>query len=69
MSPDKPLKVSISSDGETLTVTNNLIPRLTPSQSSGLGLNYIKEQYRERSPQGVEVTSTGERYTVKLPLL
>ena len=69
VSPDKPLKVSISSDGETLTVTNNLIPRLTPSQSSGLGLNYIKEQYRERSPQGVEVTSTGERYTVKLPLL
>lgn len=69
VSPDKPLLVSISSDGETLTVTNNRIPRLTPSQSSGLGLNYIREQYKARSDRGIEVSAEEDRYTVKLPLL
>ena len=69
VSPDKPLLVSISSDGQTLTVTNNIIPRLTPSQSSGLGLNYIREQYKARSDRGIEVSADGDNYTVKLPLL
>ncbi|MBR1927739.1 MAG: histidine kinase [Bacteroidales bacterium] len=69
VSPDRPLRVSITSNGQHITVTNNLIPRLTPSQSSGMGLNYIREQYNERSPGGVEVIQTGDEYTVKLPLL
>ena len=69
VSPENPLKVSIVSDGETLTVSNNLIPRITPSQSSGLGLNYIREQYDSRSPKGVQITKTEDNYTVKLPLL
>ena len=69
VSPENPLKVSIVSDGETLTVSNNLIPRITPSQSSGLGLNYIREQYDSRSPKGVQITRTEDNYTVKLPLL
>ena len=69
VSPDNPLKVDIFSDGETLTVTNNLIPRVSPSQSSGLGLNYIREQYNERSPKSVGIIRTDQNYTVKLPLL
>ncbi|MBR5660324.1 MAG: histidine kinase [Bacteroidales bacterium] len=69
VSPDNPLKVDIVSDGETLTVTNNLIPRVSPSQSSGLGLNYIQEQYNERSHISVEIIRTDRNYTVKLPLL
>lgn len=69
VNPDRPLKVLITSDGKTLTVTNNLIPRLTPSQSSGLGLNYIREQYKARSSGGIEVIQTEDEYTVKLPLL
>ena len=69
VSPDKPLVVTISSDGETLTVTNNIIPRLTPSQSSGLGLNYIREQYKARSDRGIEIAAREDEYIVKLPLL
>ena len=69
VAPENPLIVKILSDGETLTVTNNLIPRISPSQSSGLGLNYIREQYGERSPKGVQITKTEDYYTVKLPLL
>ena len=69
VSPENPLVVRIISDGETLTVTNNKIPRLTTSQSSGLGLNYIREQYRQRSDRGIEVIPDDDSYTVKLPLL
>ena len=69
VSPERPLDVRISSDGETLTVTNNLIPRISASQSSGLGLSYIREQYMARSGKGIEIVRTDNSYTVKLPLL
>ncbi len=69
VSPSRPLKVSIVSDGVMLTVTNNLIPKITEAQSSGLGLNYIRQQYKERSGKGIEITRANESYTVKLPLL
>ena len=69
VSPERPLNVSITSDGDNVTVTNNLIPRVTKSQSSGLGLNYIREQYKERSGKGIVIEQTDDTYTVKLPLL
>ena len=69
VSPAKPLNIRIQSDGETVTVTNNLIPKLTEAQSSGLGLNYIRQQYQERYGKGIEIIKTDDSYTVKLPLL
>lgn len=69
VSPSRPLNVSVTSDGMTVTVTNNLIPKFTEAQSSGLGLNYIRQQYKERSGKGIEIIRTDEFYTVKLPLL
>lgn len=69
VSPSRPLNVSVTSDGMTVTVTNNLIPKFTEAQSSGLGLNYIRQQYKERSGKGIEIIRTNESYTVKLPLL
>lgn len=69
VSPSRPLNVSVVSDGQTVTVTNNLIPKITEAQSSGLGLNYIRQQYKERSGKGIEIIRTDESYTVKLPLL
>ncbi len=69
VSPERPLNVSITSDGDSITVTNNLIPRMTRSQSSGLGLNYIREQYKERSGKTIVIEKTDDSYTVKLPML
>ena len=69
VSPAKPLNIRIQSDGETVTVTNNLIPKLTEAQSSGLGLNYIRQQYQQRYGKGIEIIKTDDSYTVKLPLL
>ncbi len=69
VSPSRPLNITVVSDTETLTVTNNRIPKITEAQSSGLGLNYIRQQYRARSGKGIEIIRTDDFYTVKLPLL
>ncbi len=69
VSADNPLRIRVFSDGNILTVTNNLIPKLTRPQSGGLGLNYIRQQYRERSGLGIEILRTEDSYTVKLPLM
>lgn len=69
VSPEVPLNIGISSDGRSITVTNNLIPRINAPQSGGLGLNYIRQQYNQRSDKGIEIINGPEAYTVKLPLL
>ncbi len=69
VTPGEPLGVEIYTDGESLTVVNNLIPRVTRSQSSGIGLNYIRQQYEERSGKEIEIVRTDTTYKVKLPLL
>lgn len=66
---EQPLHISIISDGEKISVTNNLIPKLSPVQSTGLGLNYIKQQYSDRGHDNVTVTQTDTQYIVTLPLL
>jgi len=69
VSYENPLHISIISDGEKITVTNNLIPKLSPVQSTGLGLNYIKQQYRDRGHDAVCISKTDKEYIVSLPLL
>jgi two-component system, LytTR family, sensor kinase len=66
---EKPLKIRVFSDGSILTVTNNLIPKINEAPSSGLGLNYIRQQYKERAGRGIEIARTDGSYTVKLPLI
>lgn len=66
---DNPLVIRIISDGKCLTVSNNVIPRLSPSNSTGLGQKYIIEQYGDLSDRAVVILSDGHRYSVTLPLL
>lgn len=69
VSADRPLIIRISSDGNTVTVTNNLIPKLTARASTGIGLKYISRNYQDRCGHEVSATMTGTDYTVALPLL
>lgn len=65
---DAPLVVDIVCDEEKVTVTNNINPKMTHIESIGLGLTYIKKQYLEFSGKPVEITNTGEKYIVSLPM-
>jgi|LSQX01.3.fsa_nt_gb hypothetical protein len=66
---ERPLTIRIHSDGDVLTVSNSLIPRVTKSPSSGLGLKYIRQQYLDRSGRAISIRQTETEYIVQLPLL
>lgn len=67
--PDHPLRVRISADADSVTVTNNRIPKLRRTASTGLGLQYIRQQYRDLSGKSITVLEDEHNYTVTLPLL
>lgn len=66
---DKPLNVDIFSDGGTITVRNNIQPRYSRTKSNGIGLHYIKEQYKNHCGKDISISHTPEYFTVKLPLI
>lgn len=69
VSPERPLEVEIRAREETLTVTNNLQPRLSAQASTGMGLRNIRQQYLDISGRPIEVIRTKNQFIVKLPLL
>ena len=66
---NNPLRISISTDGKNITVVNNLIPRLSPVESTGHGLEYIKQSYKERCGMEIYITQTDCEYKVSIPLI
>ena len=66
---NRPLHIDIHSDTIDITVSNNLIPRFSKSKSTGLGLHYIKEQYKMHSDRDIQILSSKESFTVKIPIL
>lgn len=63
------LTVKITSDGENLTVSNNICLKMTPASSTGVGHKYIKSEYMRWSGKPVTAINNGEEYIFKLPLL
>lgn len=66
---DNPLRISIRAASLQVTVTNNRIPRLSRVASTGLGLQYIRQQYQDISGRSITVREDEHTYTVILPLL
>lgn len=66
---DRPLEITISSDGVSVTVSNVLIPKMTAVQSTGVGQKYLNEEYLRRTGRPVVAYGTGHEYVISLPLL
>ena len=66
---DQPLTIRIEARGGTVTVTNTLAPKITRSVSTGVGLNYVRQQYADLSGREIEIVKTDSEYRVTLPLL
>jgi len=65
-----PLVIRIAAkDSGHIVVSNNLCPKLTPVNSTGKGLKYIRQQFKDISGQDIEVSKTKTDYSVTLPLL
>ena len=63
------IEVSASSSEKWLRVSNNLCPKLSPVNSTGKGLKYIKQQFLDISGKDILIEQDEMNYTVTLPLL
>lgn len=70
VSPEEPLRITICAEGPNLVVENNLQPRLSRrSDSTGLGLQNITQQYLDIAGRKPSIEKTARTFRVKLPLL
>lgn len=69
VSKDNPLVINIEVENNSVRVSNNLIPKVTRSDSTGLGQKYISQQYMDLSGKEIEIESGNGKYCVTLPLL
>lgn len=69
ISPEKPLVVTVSTDGKSITMRNSLIPKVSTRPSTGIGLQYIRNQYRDLADAEITVTQTADSFAVTVPIL
>lgn len=69
VSAENPLVIKIKSKDEYVSVSNNIIPKVTQVQSTGLGQKYIRRQYLDLSGKAIGIERTETEYKVTLPLL
>lgn len=69
VSPEHPLVVTIRIEEDLLIVSNNLQPRLSKQNSTGMGLKNICQQYADLDSRPVEIIQTESEFIVQLPLL
>jgi hypothetical protein len=69
VSADNPLVIKIKIAEGIVRVSNNIIPKVTRSESTGLGQKYISQQYMDISGKAVEISDENGEYCVTLPLL
>ena len=69
VSPDNPLTVRVEIKDDNVRVSNNLVPKMTKSPSTGLGQKYIRQLYVDLSGKNIEIEQTDTEYCVTLPLL
>ena len=69
VSKDNPLIISIQAAGDSIMVSNNIIPKMTKSPSTGLGQKYIRQMYLDLTGKHIEIIETEQKYSVTLPLI
>lgn len=66
---ENPLVIDIFTEEDMVVVRNNFQPRINPPQSTGLGLNNIRKQYRDIARKEIVILQSESDFIVKLPLL
>lgn len=67
--PDNPLEVKVFTKDDTIVVENNLVPKMSSGTSTGVGLNYIRQEYKDLAGAEPEIGKGGKVFRVVLPLL
>ncbi len=69
VSADKPLHIHIFAENGSLVVNNNLQMKKQISESTGIGLDNIRNRYKLLGDKEVRVTETATNFTVSIPLI
>ena len=64
-----PLTIRIQIKDDMIHVTNNIVPKITRVESTGLGQKYLRQQYMDLSGKTIDIQNDGKTYSVTLPLL
>ena len=64
-----PLEIILKNDKESLIVVNNLNIREDIENSTELGLDNLKERFKQFTPNPVLIKKTASKFTVSLPIL
>ena len=65
----KPLTIDVYAHNGTLVVSNNLQKKNQVFESTGIGLDNIRNRYKLLSDKVVEVTESNNNFTVSIPLI
>lgn len=69
VSSEMPLRVSITTESNLLVVRNNLQPRTHGQPSTHLGLESIRQQYRDVANHDIVIEKSESEFIVKLPIV
>ena len=70
VSHETPLDIHVNaSEPNSLIITNNLNPKMKPEPSTGIGLDNIVNRFQILAGEEVNVSSSGEDFIVKIPLI
>ena len=69
VSSDKPLKIEVFAQNGRLLVSNNLQKKNQVNESTGIGLDNIRNRYKLLGNGQVEVMENGSDFTVSIPLI
>ncbi len=69
VSAEKPLQINVFAENGSLVVSNNLQMKNQINESTGIGLDNIRNRYKMLSDKLVKVTSNATNFTVSIPLI
>jgi two-component system LytT family sensor kinase len=69
VSSDKPLVIDVFAANGSLVVSNNLQMKNQVNESTGIGLDNIRNRYKLLSDMPVKVTASDSNFTVSIPLI
>jgi len=69
VSADKPLQINVFTENGSLVIRNNLQMKNQVNESTGIGLDNIRNRYKLLSEKTVKVTESETNFTVSIPLI
>ena len=69
VSSDKPLFIDVFAENGSLVVSNNLQMKNQINESTGIGLDNIRNRYKMLGNEPVTVTESETNFTVSIPLI